>query len=286
MPLDELEKELEVELVEKKEEGEEKPSEEVIEKVVKFANEARKQYGNVVKSILIFGSAARGKMTKGSDIDVWVVLDDTATKSSEDLEKICTQLYLIAHELKDLHIQITPLTEFWTWLKAGSPELVNFLRYGFPVYDSGFIKPVQRMLQMGLLPPSEETVTLKAKASEARYKKIKLDLKSMIFELRYAATDIIQAVVMYYYKAQPDQKAIPEFLEKLIQEKKLEREYKEKFEELNKLWKDIDHGIIKEVTSQHLEKALSLAKEIIDRFKSLLPEEIKGEELLKEEENE
>ncbi|MEM7826570.1 MAG: hypothetical protein QW451_03005, partial [Candidatus Aenigmatarchaeota archaeon] len=65
-----------------------------------------------------------------------------------------------------------------------------------------------------------------------------------------------------------------------------EREYKEKFEELNKLWKDIDHGIIKEVTSQHLEKALSLAKEIIDRFKSLLPEEIKGEELLKEEENE
>lgn len=287
MSLEELEKELEVKLMEKKEEVvEEKPSEEVIEKVVKFANEARKQYGNVVKSILIFGSAARGKMTKGSDIDVWVILDDTATKSSENLDKICTQLYLIAHELKDLHIQITPLTEFWMWLKAGSPELVNFLRYGFPIYDSGFIKPVQRMLQMGLLPPSEETVLLKTKASEARYKKIKLDLKNMIFELRYAATEIIQAVVMYYYKTQPDQKAIPEFLEKLIQEKKLEKEYKGKFEELNKLWKDIDHKIIEDVTPQHLERALNLTKEIIDRFKSLLPEEIKSEELLERIENE
>jgi hypothetical protein len=135
------------------------------------------------------------------------------------------------------------------------------------------------MLQMGLLPPSEETINLKARAAEARYKKIKLDIKSMIFELRYAATDAIQAVVMYYYKAQPDQKAIPEFLEKLVGEGKLEKEYIEKFKELDKLWKDIDHKTIKEVNIEHLEKALNLAKEIIDRFKLLLPEDIRGEEL-------
>jgi Glu-tRNA(Gln) amidotransferase subunit E-like FAD-binding protein len=166
----------------------------------------------------------------------------------------------------------------------GSPELVNFLRYGLIIYDTGFIKPVQRMLQMGLIPPSEETIGLKAKASEARFRKIKIDMKSMIFELRYSATDVCQAVIMYYYKAQPDQKAIPEFLEKLVSEKKLEKEYIEKFKELDKLWKDIDHKIIKEVTTEHLEKALKLTKEIIERFKSLLPKEIVGEELPEEEE--
>jgi len=101
----------------------------------------------------------------------------------------------------------------------------------------------------------------------------------MIFELRYAATDIIQAVVMHYYKAQPDQKAIPEFLEKLVEEKKLEKEYIEKFKELDKLWKDIDHKIVKEVDAAYLERALKLTKEIIDRFKQLLPEELKSEEL-------
>lgn len=280
MVIENLEKELEdVELASKEEQEQEELRKKIIEKVVKFTNEARKQYGNLIKSVLIFGSVVKGTMKKGSDADVWVILDDTATKSSEDLDKVSSQLYLIAHELKDLHIQVTPLTEFWQWVRAGSPELVNFLRYGLPIYDTGFIKPVQRMLEMGLLPPSEETIKLKAKTGEIRYKKIKADLKSMIFELRYAATDIIQAVVMHYYKAQPDQKAIPEFLEKLVEEKKLEREYIEKFKELDKLWKDIDHKIVKEVDAAYLDRALKLTKEIIDRFKMLLPEELKSEEL-------
>jgi predicted nucleotidyltransferase len=280
MQIENLEEELEdVELADREEQEREEVKKKAIEKVVKFTNEIRKQYGSTIKSVLIFGSAAKGTMKKGSDIDVWVILDDTATKSSEDLEKVNTQIYLIAHELEDLHVQTTPLTEFWQWVRAGSPELVNFLRYGLPIYDTGFIKPVQKMLEMGLLPPSEETISLKAKAAEARYKKIRLDIKHMIFELRYAATDAIQAVVMHFYKAQPDQKAIPEFLEKLVKEGKLEEEYIEKFKELDKMWKDIDHKIIKEVKVDHLERALELAGKIIDRFKNLLPEDIKGEEL-------
>jgi len=282
MPLEKLEKELEdTKLVKKEKEKkkEVKTPKEIYAKVVKFTNVARKQYGDIIKSVLIFGSAAKGTMVKGSDADVWVVLDDTATKSSEDLDKVNTHLYLIAHELKELHIQTTTLTEFWRWIKMGSPELVNFLRYGLLIYDTGFVKPVQRMLQMGLIPPSEETIALKAKAAEVRYRKIKLDIKSMIFELRYTATDACQAVIMHYYKAQPDQKSIPKFLQKLVKDKKLEKKYINKFKELDKLWKDIDHKVIKEVTTQHLEKALNLAKEIVDRFKNLLPKEIIGEEL-------
>jgi len=284
MTLEKLEEELEAtDLASKKEQQAaremEKASKEVFAKVVKFTNEARKQYGDLIKTVLIFGSATKGTMVKGSDADVFVILDDTATKGSEDLEKINSQLYLIAHELKDLHIQTHTLTEFWQWLRMGSPELVNFLRYGLVVYDTGFIKPVQRMLQMGLLPPSEETITLKARTADIRYKKIKADIKSMIFELRYTMLDAVQAVVMYYYKKQPDYKAAPEFLEKLVAEKKLEKEYIEKFKELDKLWKDIDHKEIKEVTTEHLEKALQISKQVIDRMKKLLPTDLTGEEL-------
>jgi len=251
----------------------------IYEKIIVFTNEARRQYGNIIKSVLIFGSAAKGTMVKGSDADLWVILDDTATKTSEDLEKVNAQLYLIAHELKDLHIQTATLTEFWQWIKMGSPELANYLRYGLVVYDTGFIKPVQRMLHMGLIPPTDETISLKSRSAIARYQKIKLDIKSMIFELRYTAMDMVQAVVMYYYKATPDQKAAPEFLEKLVKEKKLEKVYVEKFKELDQLWKDIDHRLLKEVTTEHLEKALKLSKEIIDRLKNLLPEDLKGEEI-------
>jgi predicted nucleotidyltransferase len=282
MPLEKLEEELEdTELVKKeyREKKEIMDQKEIIAKAVKFTDEARKQYGELIKSVLIFGSAVKGTLVKGSDIDVWVILDDTATKASEDLNKIIDHLYLISHELKDLHVQVHTLTEFWQSIRLGSPEFANFLRYGLAIYDTGFIKPIQRMLQLGLIPPSEETIALKSRTAEARYRKIKLDIKSMIFELRYTATDIIQAAVMHFYKQQPDQKAIPEFLEKLVKAKKLEKVYIEKFNELDKLWKDIDHKIIKEVTTDHLNRALILAKEFIDRFKKLLPKDILGEEL-------
>jgi|FaiFalDrversion2_1042247.scaffolds.fasta_scaffold00522_1 predicted nucleotidyltransferase len=281
MPLEKLEKELEdTKLVksEQYQEAKDLTNKEFYSKVVKFATEARKAYGDIIKSVLIFGSAVRGDALKTSDIDVWVLLDDTATKVSEDLNKVQAHLQMIASELKDIHVQIHTLTAFWHSIRMGSPEFTNFLRYGLPVYDLGFIKPVQRMLQMGLIPPSEEAITLKARSAEVRFKKINLDIKSMIFELRYTVLDIVQAVVMYYYKEQPDAKKAPEFLEKLVAEKGLEKEYVEKFKQIDQLWKDIDHKIIKDVTVEHLNKAISIAKDIIERFKKMLPEDILGEE--------
>lgn len=278
MAIEKLEEELEEELV-KKEKTETLDKKEIASRVVRFTNDARRHYGELIKSVLIFGSAVRGELKKGSDIDVWVIIDDTATKTSEDLNKVVEHLYLLSHEQKDLHIQVHTLTEFWQSIRLGAPEFVNFLRYGLVIHDTGFIKPIQRMLKMGLLPPSDEVVSLKARAAEARYKKIKLDIKSMIFELRYTSTDIIQAVVMHLYKKQPDQKGIPEFLEKMVKAKKLEKIYVTKFAELDKLWKDIDHKIIKEVTPEHLDKALKLAQELIERFKKILPKDLLGEEL-------
>ena len=275
--MDELEKELEDTKLVKAEKSDGKVPDEIFGKVVKFTNAARAQYGNVIKSVLVFGSAAKGKMVKGSDADVWVVLDDTATKSTADLNKVNTHLYLIAHELKDLHIQTTTLTEFWQWMKLGSPELINFLRYSLLIYDTGFVKPVKQMLEMGLIPPSEETIKLKAQASKARLKKIGLDLKSMVFELRYTALDICQSVVMNLYKEQPDAKDMPKFLKRLVKEKKLEQVYVKKFEQLNKLWKDIDHGAVKDVDANYVEKALVLANEIFDRMNRILPKDLRSD---------
>ncbi|MBI2546829.1 MAG: nucleotidyltransferase domain-containing protein [Candidatus Aenigmarchaeota archaeon] len=282
MPFETLEEELEDTELVKKETKQQVPTvsqKEVIDKVIGFTNTIRKQYGELIKSVLIFGSAVKGTMVKGSDIDVWIIIDDTVTKASEDLNSVIDHLYLLASEFKELHIQAHTLTEFWQSIRVGSPEFSNFLRYGLAIYDTGFIKPIQRMLHMGLIPPSDETISLKARAASTRYKKIKLDIKSMVFELRYTALDIVQAVTMHYYKETPDYKKAPEFLEKLVKEKKLDKVYVERFVELDKLWKNIDHGEIKEVTTDHLNEALGLAKDIIDGLQKLLPKDFIGEEL-------
>ncbi|MBS3052760.1 MAG: nucleotidyltransferase domain-containing protein [Candidatus Aenigmarchaeota archaeon] len=244
-------------------------------RVIEFTNRIKKMYGDQVKSVLIFGSAARGDMKATSDIDLWVVVDDTATKSSEDVNRIRAQLQIITTEMKGLHIQMTPLTEFWAWMKRGSPELFNFLRVGLVIYDTGFVKPVQRMLKSGLLPPSDESIGLKARSGDAIIKRVELGMKTMVFDLRYAATDACQSVIMYLYKEAPDQRNMPDWLEKLVKDHKLESEYVDKFKELNALWKDMDHERIKAVEPQHLDKAMKLSKEIIDRMKKFLPNELK-----------
>jgi len=279
---EELSKELKKPMtLEKKDVKTEKiPKSEIYTKIINFTNQIRKAYGDLIKCVLIFGSAATGDMKKTSDADIWVILDDTATKGSEDLERIQTQLQLVSTQMKDLHVQTTGLTEFWGWMKKGSPELFNYLRVGLVIYDTGFIKPVQRMLKAGLLPPSEETVGIKARSAEAHLKKVELAMKSMIFDLRYAATDACQSVVMYYYKTTPDQKNMPEELKKLVKEKKLEPEYIQKFEELNKLWKDIDHKRIDKVETVHSAKAMELASSIINRMKKLLPKDLTESDLL------
>jgi hypothetical protein len=219
-------------------------------------------------------------MKKTSDADIWVILDDTATKSSEDLEKMQLQIQLLAGQMKDIHVQATGLTEFWGWMKKGSPELFNYLRVGLVVHDTGFVKPVQRMLKAGLLPPSDETVSIKIRSADAHLKKVSLTIKSMIFDLRYAATDACQSVVMYYCKTTPDQKHMAEELNKLVKEKKLEPEYIDKFLELDALWKDIEHEKIKEVNSEHLNKAVNLATSIIEKMKKLLPKDLTESDLL------
>jgi len=275
--IEELEEELrDVKLVKKDEIEERKKL--LIEKSVKFMNEIRRKFGEIVKSVLIFGSVARGDIRPTSDVDVWVILDDTALKTSVDFDRIREDILITAENLKELHVQITHLTEFWQWVRMGSPELINFLRYGLVLYDTGFVKPIQRMLQLGLIPPSEEVIKLKQKASEIRLEKIKSDLRSMIFDLRYCASDMIQAVVMYYYKTQPDPKEIPKYLEKMVEDGKIENDFLEKWKEIDKLWKDIDHQVVKEVDGEYLQKALKIAKELIERFRKLLPDEILKEE--------
>lgn len=273
---EELSKELESPLTLKKEDMDAKKpiTKDNFPQVISFANYIRKKYGDLVKCVLIFGSAAKGQMKKGSDIDTWVILDDTATKSSDDLEKIKVQLQLSSSQFKDIHVQATNLTDFWQWIKMGSPELFNYLRAGLVIYDTGFIKPVQRMLKAGLLPPSDETVEIKLKSAQAHIKKIELTFRAMVFDLRYAATDACQCVAMYYYKETPDQKKIPDILEKLVKEKKLEPEYIDKFKELDKMWKDIDHKIVENVTPDYLKKAMELSSEIIEKMKGLLPKEL------------
>ncbi|MEM5830318.1 MAG: nucleotidyltransferase domain-containing protein [Candidatus Aenigmatarchaeota archaeon] len=267
MSIEDLEKQLE-DLEIKTQEQKKQLKEIVLPKVINYAKRLINEYGNLIKSISIFGSAAKGKMKEHSDIDVWVIIDDTSLKTSEDIENASLKIRILGEEF-GLHVQVTKITDFWNLIAKGSPELVNFLRYSLIVYDSGFLRPSQRMLNLGLIMPSEEAIELKKRAALIRFEKVKDDLKSLIFELRYCVTDILQSYIMKKYQKIPDPKNIPEFLEKMIEEKIIEKDYLDDYLEINSLWKKIEHKEIKEVDASHIDKALKITEKFLEKFSKL-----------------
>ena len=271
----ELEKELEDIHLAKKTKKEEKPvgpPQEIFEKVVKFTNEARRHYGNIIKSVLIFGSAAKGTMVKGSDADLWVVLDDTMTKGSEDLEKVNSQLYLIAHELKDLHIQTATLTEFWDWARVGHPMVYNFIKEGVAIYDTGFFEPIKNLLNMGRIPATREAIENYMEGAPKKLMRAKtVKLLMLAEDAYYAMLNSAQAVLMFMGLPPPvPNKAYEEVKVNLVEPGILEPEYAEWLKEIIDIRKKIEHKEIMDVEGKFVDEWLAKAEKFVDKMFSLL----------------
>ena len=100
--------------------------------VYSFSREIKKELGNMLKGIILFGSTARHVDTnkKSNDIDILLVLDDVSIQFTPEL----IQTYRIIVEKiifkisKKLHITSLRLTNFWEYVRAGDPIAVNMLR--------------------------------------------------------------------------------------------------------------------------------------------------------------
>lgn len=242
-----------------------------IGKALEFSKVLRKEFPDVVKGVLLFGSAAKKKRkAKIGDIDVLVILDDTAPKISEEqLESIGDHVKMLGERL-GVHTQINNITEFWEWLRQGDPVLFNFLRHGFPLYDAGFLRPTQRLLQAGKITPSEEAIRLYSQVAPKNLERAETFLKGVVIRYYDAMTAAAQAVAMLAFKYQPEPKEIPGMLEKLMSKKKLEAKFVEQYKSAYKLWKQIDHKEVEAVTGEMIDTQRKAANEFVNRMKEFL----------------
>lgn len=136
-----------------------------------FAKEVLKKYDKYVKAVVMMGSVAREEFKPLSDIDVFVVIDDTAMGMTQEMkEKVDEELEKIAERIPGatvttkgadgkeektnlLSVQPTyTLTEFWDYARVAHPIIYNFIKEGVPVYDTGFFEPIKKLLEMGRIP--------------------------------------------------------------------------------------------------------------------------------------
>lgn len=248
-------------------------------------NMVTKKFDKYILSYVLAGSLVQGKATPTSDIDVWIVIDDTDVKKmtrAELKDKLRAIIIGMGYEAgqitgiqNKINIQVYILTDFWDSLKEANPIIFTLLRDGVPFFDRGVFMPWKQLLRMGRIKPSREAIDLFMSTGEQSISRVKLRLKEMGMEdTYYAILTPSQAAIMLYGLPPPTPKETPDVLDDIFvkKEKMLEREYVEILRRNVELRKNIEHGNKKELNGTELDKYITDAEKFLKRIGELFKE--------------
>ncbi len=241
-----------------------------------------KKFEKYIVSYVLAGSLVQGRATPESDIDVFIVIDDTDVKKmtraelKDKLRAIIIGMGVDAGKMtgveNKINIQVYILTDFWDNIKEANPIIFTFLRDGVPFYDRGIFMPWKQLLQMGRVKPSPEAIDMFKSTGEQMIQRIKLKLRDIGMEdLFYATLTPSQAAIMLFGIPPPTPKETPEVLMDVFvkKEKLLEKEYVDILQDIIQTRKDLEHGTKKEITGAELDKLLTGAQKYLDRLNKL-----------------
>ncbi len=256
-------------------------------------NMVLKKFERYIVSYVLAGSLVQGKATKTSDIDVWIVIDDTDVKRmtraelKDKLRAIIIGMGVEAGEITQIknkiNIQVYILTDFWDSLKEANPIIFTLLRDGVPFYDRGIFMPWKQLLKMGKIKPSAEAIDMFMSSGEQMIRRVKTELKNIGMEdIYYAILTPSQAALMLYGVPPPAPKETAEKMSEIFVKKEnlLEQKYVDILENNVKIRKDIEHGFKKGLTGKDVDDLLKSAEDYLKRIHRLFSqiEKIKEEE--------
>jgi len=238
-----------------------------------------------VVAYVLAGSQVKGRSVESSDVDIYVVIDDTDVKQHtfEELKIKLMDLIInkameakiLVNSNKELHPQVYTLTEFWLAMSESNPVIITFLRDGIPLYDRGMFISWKQLLLKGILKPSQEAANKYITAAENALKDAKNKLKNIINnliieDLAVAMVTSAQAVIMDSGLLPGDPKETPEMLKKLFVDRGiLNIEYVNILSEVWKMRKDFEHGKVNEYKYEDLMNVFEKAEKFISEMKNI-----------------
>jgi uncharacterized protein (UPF0332 family)/predicted nucleotidyltransferase len=252
-----------------------------------------KKFEKYIVAYVLAGSIVTGRSTKESDIDVFIVIDDTDVKKmtraelKDKLRAIIINMGLDAGDItgirNKINIQTYILTDFWDAIREANPVMFTFLRDGVPFFDRGIFMPWKQLLKMGKIKPSQEAIDMYMSTGEQSLERVRFKLKDIATEdFFWSIATPSQAALMLYGVPPPAPKELGGVLREIFvrKEKLLEDEYVKILENVIQIRKDIEHGIKKDVTGKELDKLLEDSEKYMKRLKKLFTqiEKIKEEE--------
>ncbi len=241
-----------------------------------------KKFERYIVSYVLAGSLVQGKATKESDVDVFVVIDDTDVKRmtraelKDKLRAIIIGMGIDVGNMtgiqNKLNIQVYILTDFWDNIKEANPIIFTFLRDGIPFYDRGIFMPWKQLLQMGKIKPSPEAIDMFKSTGAEMLKRVHFKINELGMEdIFYALLTPSQAALMLYGIPPTTPKETPGQLREVFvkKEKLLEDEYVKILEKVIDIRKNMEHGKIKNLSGKELDSTLKDAEKYLKRLNDL-----------------
>jgi uncharacterized protein (UPF0332 family)/predicted nucleotidyltransferase len=242
------------------------------------------KFERYVVSYVIGGSLVRGEAVKTSDIDVFIIINDTDIKRMPRLElkeRLRTIIYqyigeatALAGVKNKLEPQVYLLTDFWESVKDAHPVMFTFIRDGIPIYDRGTFMPWKALLKMGKLKPSPEAIDMFMKTADRTKEIIERRLVDAMIDIYYGVLTPSQALIMLYGLPPPTHKESYPLMKKIFvdKEKMLEKKYVDTLEKAVKMFKNYEHNPKYKVSGKEIDNLLKESEEYIKRIKELRKE--------------
>ncbi len=240
-----------------------------------FSKRLYKEVTDFVKATVLFGSSARKTASQG-DIDVLVIIDDLTIRLTPELTEAYTLITekLVTEISPMLHITTLKLTAFWEYVRSGDPVIVNMLREGIALLDTGFFEPIQFLLKQGRIRPTHESVwSYFAKAPSTLYNS-KWHLLQATIDLYWAVIDAAHAALMKLGEIPPSPEHVADMMQiHMVNKGLIDKKYADTMKKFYKLSKMINHREIKEISGKEYDSHYKEAQDFVYKIREFIEEE-------------
>ncbi|MCX6709644.1 MAG: nucleotidyltransferase domain-containing protein [Candidatus Woesearchaeota archaeon] len=267
---------MEFKIEKKKNPNQDSYSREELDIAYEFSKKIYKEFGAILKGIVIFGSTARGTNYSG-DIDVLIIVDDitiTLTQEMVEAYRVITERTVVSVSPR-LHITTLKYTTFWDYVRVGDPIAVNILRDGVALIDSGFFEPLQLLLKIGKIRPTPESIWNYYSRAPRTLFNSKWHILQAAIDLYWAVIDSAHAALMKLGEIPPSPEHVADLMEKrMVSEHLISRRYVEIMRGFYRLSKAIAQREIKEIKASEYERYYSYAREFVDEMRNIIDDKI------------
>lgn len=218
-----------------------------------FAEKVYKKFDKVIKSVILFGSAAKDTNIAGSDIDIVIIIDDASIQFDDELiawyrEELGKLIQQNPYK-KELHINTIKLTTWWNDFMKGDAVVLNIIRYGEPLIDfGGFFSPLKMLLQEGRVRSTPEAMYSVLNRVPEHIMRSKIAEMSSIEGCYWAMIESAQALLMTAKILPPSPEHIALLLkENFVDKGLLKMSYVSDLRDIYDLHRKILHNEVKDI---------------------------------------